>query len=103
MTAGFFQFLRLLAFHNFLEEPVFVDINESLKDEDKEQIRQQFLKLRPVLPCICISTPEDRAGIRYTNSGPEPVVMCRLIQIAQQAVRALNAAFQKSAPINYRV
>lgn len=103
MTAGFLQFLRLLASHNFLEEPIFVDMNESLKDEDKDEISQEFLKRRPVLPCICLSTPEDRAGIRYTASGPEPIVMCRLVQIAQQAINTIVASLRTQNPINYRV
>lgn len=89
--------------HNFLEEPIFVDINENLNDQEKEEICQEFLKRRPVLPCICISTPEDRAGIRHTTAGPEPIVMCRLVQIAQQAVSTISMALKRQIPINYRV
>jgi len=101
VIAGFLQFLRLLASHNFLEEPVFVDINESLNDEAKETILQEFLKRRPALPCICISTFEDRSGTRYTTSGPEPIVMRRLIYIAKQAVHTISAALKQEVAINF--
>lgn len=103
MTSGFLQFLNLLATHNFLEEPIFVDINDGLSEEDKEQITQEFLKRRPVLPCICISTPEDRSGTRYTTACPEPIVMCRLVKIAQKAMNSIIGSLHQQVPVNYGV
>ncbi|KAI6184212.1 Origin recognition complex subunit 1 [Aphelenchoides bicaudatus] len=101
VTSGFLQFLNLLATHNFLEEPIFVDINDGLSEEDKEQITQEFLKRRPVLPCICISTPEDRSGTRYTTACPEPIVMCRLVKIAQKAMNSIIGSLHQQVPVNY--
>lgn len=103
VSAGFLQFLRLMATHNFLEEPIFVDINEKFNEQEKEDIEKLFWKRRPALPCICLSMPEDRAGIRYTTACPEPIVMCRLVKIARQTLEGINSSLKKLSPISYRV
>jgi hypothetical protein len=92
-----------MATHNFLEEPIFVDINENFNDQEKEDIGNQFLKCRPALPCMCISMPEDRAGIRYTTTCPEPIVMCRLVKIARQTLKCIKSSLEKLSAISYRV
>ncbi|KAI6227988.1 Nucleolar protein 6 [Aphelenchoides besseyi] len=102
VISSFIQFLHLLATHNFLNEPCFVDVNENLKAEDRDEIRSKFLKSRPVLPCLCISTPEDRAGVRYTRQGPESLVLCRTVKIAADSLAAIKSKALKNEQINFQ-
>lgn len=62
---GLAYFLEFFSQHNFVYEPVIVDILNIFTIEAITSARENFLKHRPTLPTIVLITPEDPSGTMY--------------------------------------
>ncbi|CAD5209795.1 unnamed protein product [Bursaphelenchus okinawaensis] len=82
--SGFLQFLKLIATHNFVEQPLIIDMNENFLEETKTELIEQFKKRRPVLPPIVLITPEDKSGVRLMAKKTEPFAAKRLVELARR-------------------
>ncbi|VDO96644.1 unnamed protein product [Soboliphyme baturini] len=79
---GFFRFLDLLATFDWLLAPLIVNFNDDLSKSDISEIQAQFITIRPTLPPLCIVTPEDRQGVRWTRPRPSSMIVDRLTKLA---------------------
>jgi hypothetical protein len=52
--SAFFRFLSFLSTHDFVEEPIIVDMNNLFAAEQLEQAKKEFLKKRPALPPLIL-------------------------------------------------
>ena len=120
VTAGFLRFLKLLARHDWVHEPMVVDPQGSLGVDDRFEIRRQFDKLRGpnhnngppmyiVSPCDAADSileeqdENESATVRrgpnttqrawkpsYTSQVPELVVLNRAIKLADRTWQFLQ-------------
>ncbi|CAD5214673.1 unnamed protein product [Bursaphelenchus xylophilus] len=98
--SGFLQFLKTLATFNFVQEPLFVDINENFNEESKQELRELFIKRRPVLPPIVLITPEDKSGIRLMAKKTEPFAAKRLIDLAKEKWNDLKGRLEEGKHVD---
>lgn len=62
--AGLCRFLELISTHDFLSQPVIVDLSDTFTEETAKTAIENFAKRRPVLPPLAIVTPDDTVGAR---------------------------------------
>lgn len=101
VVAGFLRFLQLLGNHDWAREPLIVDPQQSLTNNDVHEITEQFEQIRgsdfSKGPPMYIISPSDRAVINNTSrnsnrrswvpsfttsSCPESVVFARAVKLA---------------------
>ncbi|PAA91720.1 hypothetical protein BOX15_Mlig014434g4, partial [Macrostomum lignano] len=87
---GFLLFLQLLARHDFAQQPLIVNLNESLSGADRASIEADFRKRRRHLPAMFIACPQDRTESMLTTARPDTQLLGRL----QRCARAALAAFE---------
>ncbi|KRZ72179.1 Nucleolar protein 6 [Trichinella papuae] len=79
---GFLRFLRLLSTFPWSSEPLIVNFNNLLTDEEILELKQQWKIIRPTLPPFCLLTPDDHSGARWTRAGPSSIVADYIIRRA---------------------
>jgi len=87
--AGFIHVLDLLATHDFVVSPLFIDFGDKLNEEKKAALLKKFNSARIVLPPLVIFTSDDETGISVTKS-LEVVIFSRLIQISKAAMLIIS-------------
>ncbi len=55
----------------------------SNSDDQIDTVYGQFIKLRPTLPPMCICTPSDETGARWTRQQPNAMIVHRLARLAE--------------------
>ncbi|KAH7726369.1 nucleolar protein 6 [Aphelenchoides avenae] len=101
--AGLCRFLELISTHDFLSQPVIVDLSDTFTEETAKTAIENFAKRRPVLPPLAIVTPDDPVGPRYTQSGPEPIMLKRLISLANIAYSLIRSNVSRARPLDFNV
>ncbi|KAI6242874.1 Maternal transcript 89Ba [Aphelenchoides fujianensis] len=91
VVVAFYQFLHLLSSFDFVQQPLDVDINENFKPEDREEIRSKFRKNRPTT-----------RAFGYTRSGPEALVLCRVVKIAADSLAAIRKKIASKEGIKFQ-
>lgn len=71
----------------------FLKKNFVFSGDGKHEIESQFDTHRGSLPCMFIATPDDRTKSVWTRDGPCPVVLLRLVSLAQRSLTLLEAQF----------
>uniref|UniRef100_A0A915PV07 Nucleolar protein 6 n=1 Tax=Setaria digitata TaxID=48799 RepID=A0A915PV07_9BILA len=99
---AFLHFLTLLSTHNWLMKPLLVDFDNEWTEEDAEEMEKEFIKMRPVLPVMVICTSVDRTGYRWTREEPQPLIMKRLIGLANASAVLLERHISGSVPLNLK-
>ncbi|XP_003379172.1 hypothetical protein Tsp_02842 [Trichinella spiralis] len=87
---GFLRFLRLLSTFPWSSEPLMVNFNNILTDEEMLELKQQWRIVRPTLPPFCLLTPDDHSGARWTRAGPSSIVADYIIRRAAFDLRILQ-------------
>ncbi|EGD83074.1 hypothetical protein PTSG_03712 [Salpingoeca rosetta] len=90
---GFLRFLHLLASHNWIHDPLFVDPDASLPDATKASIRERFREQRQKLPIMFVATSVDPDSM-WTRESPSKLVFQRLVRFARSAEEAAAAALR---------
>jgi U3 small nucleolar RNA-associated protein 22 len=110
VVAGFLRFLYLLANHDWAREPMFVDPQGILSEEETVLITSQFDKTRGSThqqgPPMYIISPSDRPGDlnsrswipSFTEVSPEWVILTRATVLAERSLIFLSASQQKFEP-----
>ncbi|KAL3993759.1 Nrap family protein, partial [Acanthocheilonema viteae] len=99
---GFFHFLILLSTHNWLMKPLLVDFNDKWTEEDIDEMENEFIKMRPVLPVMVICTTVDRSGCRWTREEPQPLILKRIIALAKASATLIEQHISNSIPLNLK-
>ncbi|VDK80887.1 unnamed protein product [Litomosoides sigmodontis] len=99
---GFFHFLILLSTHNWLMKPLFVDFNNEWTEEDVDEMEKEFIKMRPVLPVMVICTAVDRNGCRWTREEPQPLILKRIIALAEASAALIEQHISNLMPLNLK-
>lgn len=96
VMAGFLRTLHFLSRWNWKQEPLIVDVNESLTAETLESIRTRFAAWRKVDPAMnsvvfFAASDIDRDGITWTQyEMPSKVVAARISALAKAAVTLIR-------------
>ncbi|KAI1723264.1 nrap protein nucleotidyltransferase domain 4 domain-containing protein [Ditylenchus destructor] len=98
-SAGFVRFISLLATHDFIAEPLIVDINNTFTPEALNKLQEDFIKKRPVLPALVLIVPEDVSGTIFTSLKPEALILKHVIKLATQ----LHQTFCSSSTIEFQL
>uniref|UniRef100_A0A914X0M9 Nucleolar protein 6 n=1 Tax=Plectus sambesii TaxID=2011161 RepID=A0A914X0M9_9BILA len=97
---GFIRFLHLLANHDWLTSPVLVNFTSSWSATKLENVRKQFIKLRPTLPTMCLCTPDDETGARWTRQQPIPMIVNRLAKLASTSMVLFEKRIVEGTPVD---
>ncbi|GFO37979.1 nucleolar protein 6-like [Plakobranchus ocellatus] len=97
--AGLLRFLHLLSTFNWKADPLMVNLNKDFKDEDFTTIPKEFQKNRATLPCMCICTPPDKQGTKWTKPQPTEPFLKRLIVLARESLAALESQIMNSSNV----
>ncbi|GFR75187.1 nucleolar protein 6 [Elysia marginata] len=77
-----------------------VNLNKDFTDEDYSSIPKEFQKNRATLPSMCICTPTDKQGTKWTKPMPTEPFLKRLVVLAHESMLALEAQIMKSSGVN---
>lgn len=89
-ATGFLRFLHLLTTFNWKADPLMVNLNKEFTEEDLSTIPKEISKHRATLPSLCIVTPQDKSGTRWTKPQPSEPMLQRLLVIAKESLRILE-------------
>lgn len=87
---GFLRFLFLVSTFDWKNSPLIVNLNNELTAEEQVEIRSVFLATRTQLPVMVIITPQDRKSSVWTQNGPSPQILQRLVVLAAEALPVLE-------------
>uniref|UniRef100_A0A2C9LX97 Nucleolar protein 6 n=1 Tax=Biomphalaria glabrata TaxID=6526 RepID=A0A2C9LX97_BIOGL len=88
---GFFRFLHLLSTFNWKTDPLMINLNKEFTEEDFSTIPKEFTKHRATLPCMCLVTPQDKQGTKWTRPNPTEPFLQRLIVLARESLKIVEA------------
>merc|ERR1719239_653369 len=74
-ATGLLRFLHLLSTFNWKADPLMVNLNKEFSDEDLTSIPKEMTKHRATLPAMCVATPQDKTGTRWTKTMPTPPIL----------------------------
>lgn len=100
--AGFVRFLHLLATWDWRKTPLVVDLQSEISTSDRDAAFKHFTDLRGrnpqmTLGALCVATPDDLEGLRWTRHKPSKPVAGRLQMLAQAALGVLNEAITQGS------
>ncbi|RUS78247.1 hypothetical protein EGW08_013986 [Elysia chlorotica] len=98
-NTGLLRFLYLLSSFNWKADPLMVNLNKDFTDEDYASIPKEFQKNRTSLPSMCICTPTDKQGTKWTKPLPTEPLLKRLIILAHESMTALECQILKSVDV----
>ncbi|XP_006898604.1 PREDICTED: nucleolar protein 6 [Elephantulus edwardii] len=87
---GFLRFLYLVSTFDWKNNPLIVNLNSELTAEEQAEMRSDFLAARTRLPVMVILTPQDRKSSVWTQDGPSPQILQRLVVLAAEALPVLE-------------
>ncbi|XP_004428412.1 PREDICTED: nucleolar protein 6 [Ceratotherium simum simum] len=87
---GFLRFLFLVSTFDWKNNPLIINLNNELTVEEQVEIRSGFLATRLQLPVMVIFTPQDRKSSVWTQDGPSPQILQRLVVLAAEALPVLE-------------
>eukprot|EP00055_Hartaetosiga_balthica_P017890 m.124580 g.124580 ORF g.124580 m.124580 type:complete len:1397 (+) comp9425_c11_seq7:26-4216(+) len=90
---GFLRFLQLLASHNWLHDPLFVDPLDDITDEEKLKIRESFRLNRASYPVMFLATKLDDKSL-WSLQLPSKQLFLRLVSYAKAATKAVMNSMQ---------
>ncbi|KAH9490986.1 Nucleolar protein 6 [Bulinus truncatus] len=88
---GFLRFLQLLSAFNWKTDPLMVNLNKEFTEADFSEIPKEFTKHRVTLPSMCIATPQDKLGTKWTRPHPTESFLQRLIILARESLKIVEA------------
>ncbi|XP_059179319.1 nucleolar protein 6-like [Physella acuta] len=88
---GLMRFLHLLSTFNWKADPLLINLNKEFTEEDFSKIPKEFTKNRATLPSMCLSTPHDKQGTKWTRPNPTEPFLQRLIILARESLKILEA------------
>jgi U3 small nucleolar RNA-associated protein 22 len=97
---GFVRFLRLLAEHDFANEPIVVDMEKALGLGEHTEIAEFFRENRAKLPAVFIATPLDKNKSVWTQKGPSTHMLARMQIFAKNSLKAALDLLQLDTSIN---
>ncbi|KAH9363405.1 hypothetical protein HPB48_019463 [Haemaphysalis longicornis] len=88
---GFQRFLALLANHDWLRQPLIVNLADKFTKEQMAELHSTFVSQRPTLPPMFIATPLDgRHPSLWTRHSPTGQILRRLATLARESLRVLE-------------
>ncbi|CAD6194049.1 unnamed protein product [Caenorhabditis auriculariae] len=100
--SAFVRVLRLLSSHNWLTRPLMVDVASSWTEEEVCELESNFVKMRPVLPCMVVITNVDPVGSKFTKESPSPMLLKRIIGLAKETLRVLERNIFDEHPVDVK-
>jgi len=79
---GFLRFLNLMATFDWLNEPLIVDINDQITNEQYTEIKENFTSSRQRLPPMFITTNYDISTSVWTKHAPSQQILRRTSLLA---------------------
>ncbi|XP_002731732.1 nucleolar protein 6, partial [Saccoglossus kowalevskii] len=89
-VVGFLRFLHLLANHDWINNPLIVNISDNYKAGDHDDILEKFKCDRSQHPAMFISTPLYKLSSPWTTPDPSTQVLQRLILLARESLQLLE-------------
>lgn len=92
--AAFRRVLQLIVRHNWTARPLFVDFDNAWNEDEIASLESNFVKMRPILPPMVIITNEDTVGSKWTRDGPTPLMLKRIIALANAMLKVLDLNYE---------
>ncbi|CAG5125475.1 unnamed protein product [Candidula unifasciata] len=90
-SVGLMRFLHFFVTFNWKANPLMVNLNKEFSEEDLTSIPKDFMKNRATLPSMCIATPQDKTGTKWTKPTPSESHLQRLILLARESLKILES------------
>lgn len=106
-TLGLARFLALLATHDFVNEPLVVQLDEEINSDSRAAARRAFAAAREAAgssggSTIWVATSTQLEGSAWCQAGPAVEIVRRVQRLAASALRCLERAMSHAAPLPRR-
>lgn len=62
------------------------------------------MKNRSTLPALCLATPQDKAGTKWTKNTPTEFILDRLVVLAKASLRTIEQQIMSGTPgVDFKV
>eukprot|EP00112_Aurelia_sp_Birch-Aquarium-sp1_P004342 Seg149.9 transcript_id=Seg149.9/GoldUCD/mRNA.D3Y31 product="Nucleolar protein 6" protein_id=Seg149.9/GoldUCD/D3Y31 len=100
--SGFLRFLSMLSSHDWQNDPLIIDLNDSLTVEDYGEIRERFTSIRQQLPAMFIVTSYDKESSIWTKERVTPQILRRLTMLAELSREVLSKELEDPSSESYK-
>ncbi|XP_012945318.1 nucleolar protein 6 [Aplysia californica] len=89
-VCGLLRFLHLVSTHNWSSDPLMINLNADFTEEDFTSIPKELSQSGNSRPPMCLATPQDRTGSRWTRPHPTGHFLRRLVVLARASLHSLE-------------
>ncbi|XP_044017229.1 nucleolar protein 6-like [Aphidius gifuensis] len=102
--AGFMRCLEFFSSHQWKTEPIIVNLNNQITNEEIITIQNHFATLNreESLPYLFISTPYDHLSSMWTINSPNKMILQRVSLLAKETLKLVDIQFNEGIKFNWR-